>query len=132
MEMSVPRGRSGALLRRSFVAGSAAAAMVGTWSNAAEAAAPLAFWQFYAPGGPVRAQADWFLNLVRDWNAAHDPKLTLQYVPTDQYMNGSKLQTSFASGEGPDIFLIRPGDFLRYCNADVLLDLTRFIEPAVR
>ena len=123
---------AGAIGRRNFVAGSTVAAALGAWSNPAEAAATLAFWQFYAPGGPVKAQADWFLNLVRDWNAKHDPKLTLQYVPTDQYMNGSKLQTSFASGQGPDIFLISPGDFLRYCNAGVLFDLTSYIDPAVR
>ncbi len=96
----------------------------------AKASGPLQFWQFYAPGGPVAAQAAWFEDLVRDWNAANDPKITLQYVPTDQYMNGSKLLTSFASGSGPDLFLISAGDFLRYYNGGVLLDLSGFIDQA--
>jgi len=48
------------------------------------------------------------------------------------YLNGSKLQTVFASGEGPDIFIISPGDFIRYYNGDVLLDLTPFMEQPAR
>jgi multiple sugar transport system substrate-binding protein len=47
-------------------------------------------------------------------------------------MNGSKLATAFASGEGPDIFIISPGDFLRYYNGGVLADLTPHIEDAAR
>ena len=42
------------------------------------------------------------------------------------YINGTKLPTAFASGQGPDIFLISPGDFLRYYNGGVLLDLTPY------
>ena len=38
----------------------------------------------------------------------------------------------FASGAGPDLFIISPGDFLRYYNGGVLLDLTPFIEPRRR
>jgi multiple sugar transport system substrate-binding protein len=51
-------------------------------------------------------------------------------VPTSDYINGTKLQTSFASGEGPDIFLISPGDFLRYANGNVLADLTPYMDQA--
>ena len=43
-------------------------------------------------------------------------------------MNGTKLATAFASGQGPDIFIISPGDFLRYYNGGVLLDLTPHID----
>ena len=46
------------------------------------------------------------------------------------YINGSKLQTAFASGEGPDIFIISPGDFLRYYNGGVLADLTPYMDQA--
>jgi len=92
----------------------------------------LSFWQFYAPGGPVAAQAQWFEDVVAKWNASNDVKVTLEYVPNDQYMNGSKLQTAFASGSGPDLFLISPGDFLRYGNARMLLDLTPYIDAAAQ
>ena len=39
---------------------------------------------------------------------------------------------SFASGAGPDLFIISPGDFLRYYNGGVLLDLTPFMEQVAR
>ena len=47
-------------------------------------------------------------------------------------MDGTKLPTAFASGSGPDLFIISPGDFLRYYNGGVLLDLTPFMEQAAR
>jgi multiple sugar transport system substrate-binding protein len=47
-------------------------------------------------------------------------------------MNGSKLQTAFASGQGPDIFIISPGDFLRYYNGGVLMELSQYMEDAAK
>ena len=49
-------------------------------------------------------------------------------MPNTDYMDGTKLPTAFASGEGPDLFIISPGDFLRYYNGGVLQDLTPFME----
>ena len=92
----------------------------------------LHFWQFYAPGGDVKPQVDWFNKMVADWNAQSDTKVQLDYVPNNDYMNGTKLSTAFASGTGPDIFIISPGDFLRYYNGGVLLDLTPYISPEAR
>jgi multiple sugar transport system substrate-binding protein len=89
--------------------------------------APLKFWQFYAPGGDVAPQVAWFEKLVADWNDSHPQKVELEYVPGSEYISGTKLATSFASGQGPDIFIISPGDFLRYYNGGVLADLTPFI-----
>jgi multiple sugar transport system substrate-binding protein len=96
------------------------------------AAKTLSFWQFYAPGGGSNLQSKWFVDCVAAWNATHDVKVELQYVPNNDYMNGSKLQTAFASGHGPDIFIISPGDFLRYVNGGVLTDLTPYMEEAAR
>jgi len=92
----------------------------------------LSFWQFYGPGGQVSTQSKWFEDCVKGWNATHDVKVELQYIPNTEYMNGSKLQTAFASGQGPDIFIISPGDFLRYYNGGVLVDLTPYMEEAAR
>lgn len=94
--------------------------------------APLKFWQFYAPGGQVASQVTWFEKTVADWNASHEQKVELEFVPNSEYINGTKLATSFASGEGPDIFLISPGDFLRYYNGGVLHDLTPYIDAAAQ
>ena len=85
------------------------------------------FWQFYAPGGDAKGPEDWFTKTISDWNAQSETKIVLDYVTTDDYVNGTKLSTAFASGAGPDIFLISPGDFLRYYNGGVLKDLSPYI-----
>ncbi|MGH2614040.1 MAG: ABC transporter substrate-binding protein [Thermomicrobiales bacterium] len=88
----------------------------------------LTFWQFYAPGGTVATQATWFEECVAGWNAENERQVELVYVPNSDYMDGTKLPTAFAAGEGPDLFIISPGDFLRYYNGGVLQDLTPFME----
>ena len=41
------------------------------------------------------------------------------------------MATAFASGEGPDVFLVAPGLFLKYANSDVLMPLNDYIKPEV-
>lgn len=94
--------------------------------------APLKFWQFYAPGGQVASQVAWFEKTIADWNDSHDQKVELEFIPNTEYINGPKLATAFASGQGPDIFIISPGDFLRYYNGGVLQDLTPHIDAAAQ
>ncbi len=101
-------------------------------SRARAAEGPLKFWQFYAPGGAVPGQVQWFQDMVKGWNDSQEAKVELEYIPTSQYINGTKLQTAFAAGEGPDIFLISPGDFLRYHNGGALLDLAPYVAAEVR
>jgi multiple sugar transport system substrate-binding protein len=79
----------------------------------------------------VNRQSDWFTGIVAKWNATHRAKIELVYTPPQIYQNGSKLPTAFAAGEGPDIFLLSPGDFLRYYNGGVLADLTPHMDKAV-
>jgi len=92
----------------------------------------LSFWQFYSPGGSVATQGKWFEDMIKSWNDQNDTKVELQYVPVSDYVNGSKLQTAFASGQGPDIFIISPGDFLRYANGGALADLTPYMDQAAK
>lgn len=93
---------------------------------------PLKFWQFYAPGGLQPSQSKWFESMVASWNATNDVKVELEYVPVQDYMGGTKLPTAFASGQGPDIFIISPGDFLRYYNGGVLMDLTPYLDEKAK
>ncbi len=93
---------------------------------------PLQFWQFYAPGGDVGTQAQWFEDAVAAWNEQNETQVELVYTPVAEYLAGTRLQTAFASGEGPDLFIISPGDFLRYYNGGVLTDLSPYIEPEAR
>ena len=113
--------------------GAAALAVTGfPYVSRGYAAQTLKFWQFYAPGGGVASQDKWFQDLVKGWNDSHDVKVELIYVPNNAYMDGTKLQTAFAAGAGPDLFIISPGDFLRYYNGGVLLDLTPLMEQAAQ
>lgn len=95
---------------------------------------PLKFWQFYAPAPqeePVaQRQSQWFLDLVDSWNAENDRQIEAVYVPGAAYLDAAKLPTAFAAGTGPDIFIISPGDFLRYANGGVLADLTPYLDQA--
>ncbi|WP_199564918.1 ABC transporter substrate-binding protein [Spongiactinospora rosea] len=123
--------------RRAFLGGAAALGAVpllaacggggsaGGGGNAKE----LVFWNFYGPTDKPSAQSDWFVNMVKEWNADNEVKVKLHYLPTAEYITGTPLQTAFSAGEGPDIFLISPGDFLRYSNANVLQDLTPHLRP---
>jgi len=132
-----PRGRFN---RRQVVktAGAASAAAAGGLfgpgplpiirRRAAAQAEPLQFWQFYAPGGQVGTQVTWFEEMVASWNEQNEQQVELVYIPSQEYIDGTRLATAFASGEGPDIFIISPGDFLRYYNGGVLQDLTPYME----
>jgi multiple sugar transport system substrate-binding protein len=125
--------RTGPSRRSVLAAGAAVTALSGfPYISRARAAQTLKFWQFYGPGGGVATQSKWFEDVAKDWNASHDVKVELVYVPNNAYMDGTKLPTAFASGAGPDLFIISPGDFLRYYNGGVLLDLTPFMEEQAR
>jgi multiple sugar transport system substrate-binding protein len=102
------------------------------FTSKAVARVTLSFWQFYAPDRQLGIQSKWFEDCVKAWNASHDIKVELQFVPAQEYIGGSRLQTAFASGQGPDIFIISPGDFLRYYNGGVLVDLTPYLEDAAK
>ena len=103
------------------------------FTGKAAAATTLSFWQFYAPARQLGTnQSKWFEDCVKAWNATHDVKVELQFVPPQDYIGGSKLQTAFAAGQGPDIFLISHGDFLRYYNGGVLVDLTPYMGDAAK
>src|SRR6516165_7347415 len=103
------------------------------FTGKAAATQTLSFWQFYAPARQVGTnQSKWFEDCVKAWNTTHDVKVELQFVPPQDYIGGSKLQTAFAAGQGPDIFIISPQDFLRYYNGGVLVDLTPYMEEAAK
>ena len=136
---SASQSQPAGLNRRSLIkAGAAAAGGLGLFGpsalpligprSAAAQGDTLKFWQFYAPGGQVATQTTWFEDCVAGWNAQNDRQVELVYVPNTDYMDGTKLPTAFASGQGPDLFIISPGDFLRYYNGGVLQDLTPFME----
>lgn len=92
----------------------------------------MTFWQFYGPGGPVAPRDKWFQDTVKAWNDQNETKVRLEYVPSPAASYYSKVETAFAAGQGPDIFLLSPSDFLRYANANALVDLTPFMDDAAK
>src|SRR5699024_9695109 len=94
--------------------------------------AALSFWQFFAPRGASAAQNEWFDRLVTQWNQNNEAQVRLQFVPNSQYVGGPKLQTAFSAEDGPDVFVVSPGDFLRYSNGGVLEDLSPHMTPEAR
>jgi multiple sugar transport system substrate-binding protein len=141
-----PRSMTGsrALSRRTFLrgtaalagmafAGSSATLLAGCGSGGAGGDAnQLTFWNFYGPADDGNPQSQWFVDLVKKWNANNDVQVRLRYLPVSDYLAGTSLQTAFQSGDGPDIFLISPGDFLRYYNGGVLADLTPHLSQEAR
>lgn len=122
--------------RRGFLAGAAGAAaaagLAGCGGGRAGASGePLEFWQFYAPQSQTQpdlaAQNDWFLRAVSDWNGQNPEQVRAVFIPNFTDPSNTRLATAFASGSGPDVFLISPGDFLRYYNGGALLDLRPFM-----
>ena len=122
--------RSGAVGLSAVSLGSMASILssCGSTGGSSTSSNPLTFWNFYSPGGTNALENQWFADMAAQWNKTNSTQVKLVYVPTSDYINGSKLQTSFASGQGPDIFLISPGDFLRYYNGGVLQDLTPYVD----
>jgi len=92
----------------------------------------LTFWNFYGPAPDDNPQSTWFVDMVEEWNANHEVQVKLHYMPVSEYLAGTALQTAFQSGEGPDIFMVSPGDFLRYYNGGVLQDLTPKLSDEAR
>lgn len=111
--------------------GAAAVGGLSGCGTAKSAEAPIEFWNFYTPNPlqtPVAAIQDkWFQKVIGYWNARNKEKIKPVFIPN--YTQTNKIQTSFAAGQGPDIFLISPGDFLRYYNGGVLEELSQYMTP---
>lgn len=104
----------------------AAMAVPGMGVQADEAKKELKFWVFHSD-----KELEFFQNSVDQYNEEQDEvEVVLEQIPWDDY-NGTKMATAFASGEGPDVFLVAPGLFLKYANSDVLMPLNDYIAPEV-
>ena len=86
----------------------------------------LKFWVFHSD-----KELEFFQDAVDQYNSEQsNVEVVLEQIPWDDY-NGTKMATAFASGEGPDVFLVAPGLFLKYANSDVLMPLNDYIKPEV-
>lgn len=113
----------------SAVAAGAAALLSGCGDDSGD---ELSFWNFYGPSPTPSPTSDWFTAVTDEWNRNNSVKVRPRFIANAAYINGNTLQTAFSAGAGPDIFLLSPGDFLRYQNGGALLDLTPYLAKGVR
>ena len=112
------------------VAAAASVTLLSSCGSGSATDAPLTFWNFYSPAPQqdpnIVAQSEWFQTAIDRWNAENERRIAPLYMTGDQM--DQRMPVAFASGDGPDIFLISPGDYLRYANGGVLEDLTPYME----
>ncbi len=104
----------------------------GGTKEAAQAAAPsapavkeLSLWDFHTGN-----EGDFFKNLAASYSQV-DPgvKINVEQIPWDDYL-GTKLETAFAAGAGPDVFFVSPGTIGKYINSGIALQLNSYMNSS--
>lgn len=81
----------------------------------------LQFWDFH-----TEAEEDFFRRLVEEYNASQD-RVEIVYSTSNQSdYTTTKLPIALAGGQGPDIYMISPGDFMKFAKAGYMQDLTPY------
>ncbi len=91
-----------------------------------EEKAELKFWTFH-----TNAEREFMESLPEKYKAVNpNVNVTYENFPESDYM-GTKLTTAFAANSGPDVFVMSSGDFLKYANSGVAMDLTSYYTDAI-
>ncbi len=99
---------------------SATTSVVTEKSTSAEKA-DLKFWTFH-----TNAEREFMQSIPEKYKAVNpNVNVTYENFPESDYM-GTKLTTAFAANAGPDVFVMSSGDFLKYANSGVAMDLTSY------
>lgn len=81
----------------------------------------LQFWDMH-----TEAEQKFFEDLVKEYNAAQD-RVQIEYSTYNQAdYTSTKLPIAFSGGNGPDIYMISPGDFMKFSNSSYLADLSAY------
>ncbi|RTR29179.1 sugar ABC transporter substrate-binding protein [Robertmurraya yapensis] len=88
----------------------------------------LKFWDMHTD-----AEKAFFEDLVKEYNAANEGKVKIEYTAFNQsdYSN-TKLPVAFANDEGPDVFMVSPGDFTKYAESNILADLNSYFPEGAK
>jgi multiple sugar transport system substrate-binding protein len=96
-------------------------------SNTNKEKIKLTFWDFH-----TAAEEAFFKGLTEEYNGMQD-KVQIEYSTYNQGdYTTTKLPTAFANEAGPDIFMISPGDFMKFANAGIMQDLTSFFPEGAK
>ncbi|WP_179032509.1 ABC transporter substrate-binding protein [Paenibacillus kribbensis] len=75
--------------------------------------------------GDVNSGAD-EVKLAEQFNAAH-PNIEVKFEPIPSEGYGTKLTTSLAAGQAPDVFLVGEGDYYKYVDKGVVEPLDSYL-----
>lgn len=71
--------------------------------------------------------------LAQEYEKEHpNIEIRVEYVSSDDYFSSTRLLSSFASGQGPDLFFVSQATFKRFSEANFLYPLTRLFTPDIR
>ena len=89
--------------------------------------AELTFWTFH-----TNYEKEFMASLPEEYKKVN-PNVEVKYenIPEAEYMS-SKLTTAFAANAGPDVFVMSPGDFLKYANSGLAMDLTPYYTDKIK
>lgn len=87
----------------------------------------LTFWAHQ-----TETEQEFLQELAKKYNASQD-KVKIKYKSINQsdYMT-TALPVAFANNEGPDIFMISPGDFMKYAQSGVMADLNPYFPEGAK
>jgi ABC-type sugar transport system, periplasmic component len=87
----------------------------------------LKFWDFH-----TEKEEEFFKGLVDEYNKTHD-NVEIEYSTFNQAdYTTTKLPTAFASGDGPDIYMISPGDFMKFAKSGLMADLNPYFPEGAK
>jgi multiple sugar transport system substrate-binding protein len=87
----------------------------------------LKFWDFH-----TEKEEQFFKELTAEYNKTH-PNVEIEYSTFNQAdYTTTKLPTAFASGDGPDIYMMSPGEFTKFANSGLMADLAPYFPPGAK
>ncbi|MEK5475496.1 sugar ABC transporter substrate-binding protein [Paenibacillus sp. FSL R5-0407] len=87
----------------------------------------LQFWDMH-----TEAEQKYFEDLVKEYNSSQD-HVQIEYSTYNQAdYTATKLPIAFSGGNGPDIYMISPGDFMKFSNSGYLADLSPYFPEGVK
>ena len=88
----------------------------------------LRLWSFHQA-----REFDFWQWLAEQYEKEHpDIDIKVEFVTSDDYFSSTRLLSSFASGQGPDLFFVSAATLKRFAEADVLYPLTSLFTPEVK
>lgn len=88
----------------------------------------LRLWSFHQA-----REYDFWQELAEQYEAENpNVDIIVEFVTSDDYFSRTRLLSSFASGQGPDMFFVSPATIDRFVESDILYPLTSYFTKELR